>query len=123
MLDLNNCLAASVDHRYHDMSSWKGVDCVKTIVDVIWPCSCVKPQKAREMKPRLCFGDLTWVKPSIQSQTITWSAVNFKKQLTSVSSKLEPASEVENNAYADFCGVKEVYYGICASSEYQRCML
>ena len=22
MLDLNNCLAASVDHRYHDMSSW-----------------------------------------------------------------------------------------------------
>ena len=25
--------------------------------------------------------------------------------------------EVENNAYADFWGVKEVYYGICASSE------
>ena len=26
--------------------------------------------------------------------------------------------EVENNAYADFWGVKEVYYGICASGEF-----
>ena len=26
--------------------------------------------------------------------------------------------EVENNAYADFWWVKEVYYGICASSEF-----
>ena len=26
--------------------------------------------------------------------------------------------EIKNNAYANFWGVKEVYYGICASSEY-----
>ena len=25
--------------------------------------------------------------------------------------------EIKNNAYANFWGVKEVYYGICASSE------
>ena len=25
--------------------------------------------------------------------------------------------EVKNNTYANFCGVKEVYYGICAGSE------
>ena len=30
--------------------------------------------------------------------------------------------EVENNAYADLWGVKEVYYGICASSEYKICI-
>ena len=28
--------------------------------------------------------------------------------------------EIKNNAYANFWGVKEVYYGICASSEFQR---
>ena len=27
--------------------------------------------------------------------------------------------EIKNNAYANFWGVKEVYYGICASSEFQ----
>ena len=53
----------------HDMSNWietskksrkktsskpffhlntKSVDCVRTIVDVVWPCSCVEPQKARK---------------------------------------------------------------------------
>ena len=31
------------------------------------------------------------------------------------------SSEVENNAYADFWGVKEVYYGICANSECATC--
>ena len=69
MLDLNNYVAASVDHRYHDMSNWietsvkiskenifqtvfhlntKSVDCVRTIVDVVWPCSHVEPPKSRE---------------------------------------------------------------------------
>ena len=28
--------------------------------------------------------------------------------------------EIENNAYANFWGVKEVYYGICKSREYKR---
>ena len=68
MLDLNNCVAASVNHSYHDMSNWietsemqkenifqtvchlntKSVDCVRTVVDVVWPCSRVEPQKSRE---------------------------------------------------------------------------
>ena len=60
---------SSVDHRCPDMSNWietsekcrkenifqtilllntKSVDCVRTIVDVVWPCSSVEPQKARE---------------------------------------------------------------------------
>ena len=70
----------------------ESVDCVRTIVDVVRPCSRFEPQKAREkMKPRICLGELTWVEPAIQSKTSTWSAGNFKKQLTSVSSKLEPA--------------------------------
>ena len=44
------------------------------------------------MKTRLCLGALTWVEPAIPSKASTWSAVNFKKnQLTTVSSKLEPA--------------------------------
>ena len=29
--------------------------------------------------------------------------------------------EIKNNAYANFWGVKEVYYGICASSESINC--
>ena len=109
MLDLNNCVAASVDHSYHGMSNWlkpakmhkenifqtvfhlntTSVDCVRTIVDVVWPCSRVAPQKAPEMKPRLCLGELTWVELAIQSKTSTWYLK--KQQLTSVSSKLEPA--------------------------------
>ena len=28
--------------------------------------------------------------------------------------------EIKNNAYANFWGVKEVYYGICANSKYQK---
>ena len=45
------------------------------------------------MKPRLCLRELTWVEPAIQSKTGTWPAVNLsKKQLTSVSSKIEPTS-------------------------------
>ena len=43
------------------------------------------------MKPPLCLSELTWVELAIQSKTSTRSAVNFKKQLTSVSSKLELA--------------------------------
>ena len=27
--------------------------------------------------------------------------------------------EIKNNAYANFWGLKEVYYGICASSEFK----
>ena len=53
----------------------KSVDCVRTIVDVVWPCSRVKPQKAREK----CLCELTWVEPAIQSKTSIGSAVNFKK--------------------------------------------
>ena len=48
-------------------------------------------ENARKIKPRLCSGELTWAVPAIQSKTSIWSAVNFKKQLTSVNSKLEPA--------------------------------
>ena len=102
MLDLNNSVAASVDYSYHDMSNWietsekcrkktfpklvfhlntKSVDCVRTIVDVVWPCSRVEPHKPREKrKPHLSLGELTWIEPAIQSKTITWSEVNFKKR-------------------------------------------
>ena len=31
--------------------------------------------------------------------------------------------ETKNNAYANFLGVKEVYYGICASSEHPIAIL
>ena len=65
----------------------KSVDCLRTIVNVVWPCSRVESQ----MKPRLCLGELTWVEPAIQSETSSWSAVNLKKKMTLVSSKLEPA--------------------------------
>ena len=44
----------------------KSTDFVRTIVDVVWPCSHAEPQKAaREMKPRLCLVELTWVEPAI----------------------------------------------------------
>ena len=56
----------------------KRVDCVRTIVDVVWPCRAT--ESARKMKPRLCLSELTWVKPAIQSKTSTWLAVNFKKK-------------------------------------------
>ena len=63
MLDLNNCLATSVDHSYHGMDwnqreenilqtvfhlNTKSADCVRAIVDVVGPCSRVEPQKACE---------------------------------------------------------------------------
>ena len=70
MLDLNNCVGASVDHSYiswYVKLDWnqremqkenifqtifhlntKSVDCVRTTVDVVWPCSLVEAQKARE---------------------------------------------------------------------------
>ena len=37
------------------------------------------------------YKKLTWLEPAIQSETSSWSAVNLKKkQLTLISSKLEP---------------------------------
>ena len=60
---------------------------------------CLATESVRKMKPRLCLGELTWVEPAIQSKTSTWSVLNFKKkQLTSVSSKLEPAIWSRNTA-------------------------
>ena len=41
--------------------------------------------------PRLFILELTWLEPMTQSEPSTWSAVNLKKKLTSISSKLEPA--------------------------------
>ena len=38
------------------------------------------------------FNKLTWHEPVIQSKTSTWSAFNFKKHMTSMSCKLEPAT-------------------------------
>ena len=56
----------------------KSVDCVRTIVDVVWPCSRVEPQKARE-KFSLVY---VWVEPAIHLV----SGQLQKKKLTSVSS-------------------------------------
>ena len=57
----------------------ESLDCVRTIVYVVWPYSRVEPQKARrKMKPRLSLSELTWIEPAIQSKIGTWSAVNFK---------------------------------------------
>ena len=109
MLNLNNCVAASVDHSYHDIRQ-TGLKPAKNAErkhfpnlfppehEKRWLCNnyswcsiAVWPRRAtkntRKMKPRLCLGELTWVEPAMQSK----SAVNLKKkQLTSVSPKLEP---------------------------------
>ena len=56
----------------------KSVDCVRTIVDVLWPRRAT--ESPRKIKPRLCSGQLTWVEPAIQSKTSTWAAVNLKEK-------------------------------------------
>ena len=60
---------------------------LRALDDVVWPCSLVEPQKAREKPSLVMFGcsdykKLSWleqVEPVIKSKTSTSSAVNFKE--------------------------------------------
>ena len=76
MLDLNNCVATSVDHRYRDMSNWIEISekCRKKTSKlrknfrwyIVWPCSRVEPQKARE-KLGLSYVQVSSPRLSLQS--------------------------------------------------------
>ena len=90
MLDLNNCVAASVDHSYHDMWNWIETSenaerkhfpnlfppgnekrcCVRTIVDAVWPLAASSHRKRAKNEASLMFRwvNLSWSCNPIENQ-------------------------------------------------------